>query len=117
MAAWYVDPSPRFQPATQVIIATSNSNPVIIQTSIDHDFESDIIVRIYVPDNYGMWQINKKQGKITVLSSDTFSMAFDTTSYDSFLVPTTPPYYNFTAMVIPIGNVTSRTDLALRNVS
>jgi len=117
MTIWYTDPDPRFQPAMRQILTISKSNPVIIQTTIDHDYESDIIVRILVPDSFGMSQINDKIGKISVLSDDTFSMDIDTTNYDSFLAPIEPPYNYSTALVIPIGNITSKTNLGLRNVS
>lgn len=117
MPEWYANPDPRFQPAMRLITGITKANPVVITTSFDHDYTDGLVVRIYVPDHYGMPQINGHTGIISVLSSDTFSMNLDTTNYDSFSAPTAPPYYRFTALVVPIANELGVYNVAVRNVS
>ncbi len=115
--AWVANPDPRFQPAMRLISGITKANSVVVTTSIDHDYVTGLILRLNVPANYGMRQIDGFVGPITVLSSDTFSMELDTTTYDSFLAPTTPPYNRFLANVVPVGNELGVYNVAVRNVS
>ena len=117
MPEWYANPDPRFQPAMRIVTGITNADPVVVTTNPDHDYVDGIIVRLYVPNNYGMRQINNYVGPITVLSANTFSMDLNTTEYDSFLVPASPPYYRFTALVVPIGNLLDVYNVGVRNVS
>jgi len=117
MPVWYADPDPRYQPAMRLVTNITCDVKTVITTSPDHDYVTGLIVRLYVPENYGMRQINGFVGPITVLTADTFSMDLDTTSYDSFLAPVSPPYYRFTALVVPVGNVLDVYNVAARNVS
>jgi hypothetical protein len=73
-------------------------------------------MRIYVPEYFGMYQINHQYADITVLTSDTFSIDIDTTSYDSFSAPVDPQYRDRTALCVPIGNV-NETSIPVRNVT
>jgi hypothetical protein len=117
MPEWYANPDPRYQPAMRIITDITRGPTTTITTSPDHDYVTGLIVRLYVPRNYGMIQINNFVGIITVLSSDSFSMVLDTTTYDSFLAPASPPYYRETALVVPVGNVDDVYNVAVRNVS
>jgi len=115
--AWVADPDPRYQPAMRLIDSITKADPVVITTNIDHDYVTGQIVRINVPYNYGMRQIDGVVGPITVLTDDTFSMDIDTTLYDSFSAPTTPPYNRFLANVVPVGNELDVYNVAVRNVT
>ena len=117
MPEWYANPDPRYQPAMRLISSITQANPVVIETSFAHDYVTGLIIRINVPAYYGMRQIDKHVGKITVLSPTTFSMDLDTSKYDPFAVPASPPYYNQTATCVPVGNVLNVYDVAVRNVS
>ena len=117
MPVWYANPDPRYQPAMRLVTDISKAENAVITTSFDHDYVTGLIVRLYVPNNYGMFQIDKKVGEITVLSPTTFSIDISTTDYDSFLVPASPPYYHKTACCVPVGNVQGVYDVAVRNVS
>lgn len=117
MMAWVANPDPRYQPAMRLIDSISKSNPAIVTTNIDHDYVTGQIMRLNIPDDYGMRQINGFAGPITVLTADTFSMDIDTTTYDSFLAPTPPPYNRILATVVPVGNELGVYNVAVRNVS
>ena len=117
MPVWYANPDPRYQPAMRLINSITQANPCVVETTFDHDYTTGLIVRIYVPRKYGMFQIDKKAAEITVLTPTTFSIDIDTTNYDSFSAPATPPYNHKTAMCIPIANIQSNDNLAVRNVS
>jgi len=75
---------PIFQPARRIITGITQANPAVVTTSFDHDYFTDDIVRIILPNSFGMPQLHKQKGKITVLSSTTFSIDIDTSLYDSF---------------------------------
>ena len=117
MADWYADPDPRFQPAMRLITGITNARKCVVTTSFDHDYVSGLILRILVPKEYGMFQINNKVSEITVLGPTTFSLNIDTTSYDSFSAPAPPPYLNKTSTCVPVGNIQGVYDVAVRNVS
>lgn len=115
--AWVANPDPRYQPAMRLINDITKANPAVITTNIDHDYVTGLIVRINVPHNYGMRQIDGVLSTITVLTSDTFSVDIDTTEYDTFSAPITPPYNRFLANVVPVGNELDVYNVAVRNVS
>jgi len=117
MPVWYANPDPTFQPAMRLIDDITNAKEAVVTTSFDHDYSTGMIVRIYVPDKYGMSQIDGQDAPITVLTSDTFSIEIDTTDYDSFSAPVTPPYCHKTSLCVPIGNVNNSYNLAVRNVT
>lgn len=117
MPVWYANPDPRFQPAMRLISDITRGPKTTITTSFDHDYESGLVVRLYVPDYYGMSQIDRLTGAISVLSSDTFSIDLDSSLFDPFSVPSSPPYYNKTATVVPVGNELGINYLGVRNVS
>jgi len=86
---------PEFQPAMRQIAVISQSNPVVITTTFDHNYFTGDIVRINIPaftgdhavPSFGMPEINQKYAAITVLSNTTFSMPIDSTLFNPFAVP------------------------------
>jgi len=116
MPVWYANPDPVFQPAMRLINSITNANPCVVECTFDHDYVTGLILRLYIPKNYGMYQADKFVGEITVLSPTTFSMNLNTTNYDSFSAPTSPPYYHETAMCVPVGNIQDVYNVAVRNV-
>jgi hypothetical protein len=117
MCAWYANPDPIYQPAMRLVTGISKAKNAVITTNIDHDYRTGLIIRIYVPNYYGMFQINGMYGPVTALTNDTFSVEIDTTTYDSFLAPASPADYRQTALCIPIGNISDSYNLAVKNVT
>jgi len=121
MPVFYADPSPTYQPAMRLITAITNAVNAAVTTSFDHDYITGTIVRILVPDTYGMYQLNQRKGTITVTGTDSFTIDIDTTNFDTFVVPTlaTPPEFYLTAktaQVVPIGEINSSLLAATQNV-
>jgi len=100
---------PVYIPAMRVIIAITNTNPASITTSFDginpanHGYLTGTIVRIDVPNGYGMTQINQQFGPITVTSPTTFTIPIDAIAYDVFVFPNTFPENRQEAQSVPIG--------------
>jgi len=99
-----------FSPPRVAISAITQANPCVVTTSSNHNLNTGGVVRIHVPNNYGMTPLNQQMFIITVLSTTTFSLQYshipssinvDSTHYPAFTVPSNP---GFTAEVLSIGS-------------
>lgn len=118
MPVWYSNPDPSFQYAMRVVTDITNATNAVVTTSVDHNYMTGLIVRLYVPRYYGMKQANRKKGTINVLSNDTFSIEIDTQNFDPFVIPAASQYYWKTALVVPIGNIIDPSStVSFKNVS
>lgn len=109
---------PIFMPAVREIAGISLTNPAIVVTTFDHGYLDGAIVRLHIPQYFGMEQANNLKGSITLLSATAFTIDIDTTTFDPFLIPTylpQPAPYQ-TAQVIPVGEDTDHLDSAFRNI-
>ena len=116
---WYANPSPTFQPTLRLIASITQTNPVAITCTFDHDFVSGTIVRINVPLPlvYGMRQIDKLYAPITVTGTDTFTMPIDGTLFDAFVVPgAVAAHTNAYPYVTPIGEINTILTAAVQNI-
>lgn len=116
---------PTFQPAMRVITEITNSFPVVVTTSFEHQYQTGLIVRLIIPEGFGMTVINKFKGDITVISPTQFTMNLDTTNLEPFTIP---PYvvvngFYFVAggqagpaMSVPVGEVNSLLTESTQNV-
>lgn len=95
-------------PLRQEISNITNANPGVVTTVDDHGYLNGLYVRIVLPANFGMQQVNSNIYLITVLSPTTFSIDVDTTTYDAFTLGSS----NQVPQVIPVGEVA----LTLANV-
>lgn len=117
MSTCYAQQFPVFQPAMRIISAISQTNPAQITTTFAHQYNSGCIVRLEIPPTDGMQQANQFFGPITVTSTTTFTMPFDSTTFDAFSIPgDLPEYINTCAMVVPIGEQSANLDSAVQNV-
>ena len=99
-----------FVPDRQAIIAITQANPCVVTTEDDHNLTTAQIVRIHVPKNFGMFELDQKLFSVTPLSSDTFSLQItqippainvNSTEFTPFVIPSNP---QFTAEVISVGS-------------
>lgn len=104
---------PTFQPAMRVITAITQANPAQVTTSFAHDYLTGLIVRLNIPEGFGMQQANQLYGPIIVTGNTTFTIDIDTTTMDAFAVPVGNTQY---ALVTPIGEINSQLYQATRNV-
>lgn len=116
--SFYANPDPTFQPAMRLVTAITNASPAQVTTSFDHDYRTGDIVRLYVPEWYGMRRVNQLQGTITVTSDTEFTIDIDTTGFNIFEVPAAPiPWYvDSTAQVVPVGEISENLGAAVQNV-
>lgn len=89
-----------YVPNRQTIAAITRANPGVVTTTQNHGYLTGIFVRLVLPANFGMQQVNEQIYKITVLSPMTFAINQDTSNFDAFVVSTTIQV----PQVIPVGS-------------
>lgn len=99
-----------FTPDRTNIVSITQSIPCVVTTDANHGQFTGNVVRLNVPKNYGMFQLNNLAVSVRVLSDTSFSCWYcllppgvpvDTRDYPAFVVPSNP---GFLASVIPIGS-------------
>lgn len=99
-----------FTPSRVAISAISQANPCVVTTSSNHNLLTGQVVRLHVPQNFGMVELNNVQASITVLSNTTFSLQvtqvppgidINSTNFTSFTTPSKP---GKTAEILPMGS-------------
>lgn len=115
--------SPVYRPSIMDILSISNDEQAVIVTTYDgvnpgnHNYQTGLIVRLLVPGNWGMNQINDLKGTITVLSPTSFSIPINTMNFDPFVIPSLQPGFNYTpSQVVPIGEVNEQLNQAVQNI-
>lgn len=104
--------SPEFQPAMRQVTAITQANPALVTTSFNHNYFTGDIVRIVIPIDQGMRQMNQRYAPITVLSPTTFSLPIDSTNFEALTIPANAVQ---APQAIPIGAVNSSTWLSQYN--
>lgn len=94
---------PLFIPAMRIITGITKAFPAIVTTSFAHGYRDLLIVRIDIPPQFGMQQINQLTGTIFVLSPTTFSIDIDTRQMDAFSVAPNWPENEQLAQCVPVG--------------
>lgn len=107
---------PTFQPAMRIITNITNANPAVVTTSFNHQYKNGTIIRLDVPNGYGMVQANQLYGPIVVLSPTTFSIAIDTRFFDSYTTPSTAPLNEQYPQSVPIGEIDTTLAAATLNI-
>ncbi|HXB12248.1 MAG TPA: ubiquitin-activating E1 FCCH domain-containing protein [Bacteroidia bacterium] len=122
--------NPVYTPATRLVISITNGNPAtvttgtvttsggnIVTTASAHGYVTGTIVRINTSSVYGMGQINQQTAAIVVTGDTTFTIAIDTTNYDTFSIPSTiPAHTNNFPNVVPIGEINSILTASVQNI-
>lgn len=81
-----------FKPAMREVVAITNAPVALVTTSFAHGYYNGMIVRLLVPEFYGMQEANGQSGSITVVSTTEFTMTLDTSSFDLFVIPVARKY-------------------------
>lgn len=117
MSTCFAFTNPIFQPAARLIASITNGLPAIVTTTFAHQYIDGTIVRLDIPLACGMQQANQLTGPITVTGPLTFTIPIDTTAFDAFAIPVSPPpYVNTCAFVVPIGELNSQLTAATQNI-
>lgn len=79
-------------PSSMVISAITNSLPMTVTGVLDPVSEANTyvvgqLIKLFVPQVYGMYQANGLQGQITAVNGLQFSLNIDSTNFDPFVIP------------------------------
>ena len=123
MALYYSVPFPTFQRAMRNILTITNAFPALVTTTFDginpgnHQYGTGLIVRLLIPDGFGMAQANQLSGVITVVNATQFTIDINTLDFDPFVVPVpVGMLFQTPAQVVPIGEVNDILTEATQNV-
>lgn len=105
--------TPVYQPAMRIITNITQANPAVVTTSFAHNYMNELIVRLNIPNGWGMDQANQLFGDIVVLSPTTFAVNIDTTQFYAFVTPSSPQQY---PQVVPFGEDNDTLINAVMNV-
>lgn len=108
--------NPVFQPAMRIIASITKASPALVTTTFAHNYETGEILRINIPPGFGMQQANQLYAPIIVTGSTTFTIAIDTTKFDTFSAASTFPDNQQYAQVTPIGESNNQLTAAVQNV-
>lgn len=97
--------NPPFKPALRFIANITNANPALVTTTIAHLYQTGIIARLYIPQDFGMYQADQQFAAITVINATQFTIDINTQNYDVFVNPGNN--LARAAMVVPIGEITA----------
>lgn len=114
---------PSFQRAMRNVLSITQAEQALITTTFDginpgdHQYSTGLIVRLNVPEGFGMVRVNELSAPITVVNSTQFTMPIDTTNFDPFVIPTYQPgFFGTPAQVVPVGEVNDLLTMATQNV-
>jgi len=101
----------QFYPKTRTISKITAASPAVVTTTVSHSYAIGQKVRLDVPSEYGMTQMNGLWATITAVSASTFTTDIDSTAFTAFAWPLTAvAAAGFTeAQVIPFGMDSSST--------
>lgn len=99
---------PTYQPAVRIISAITQANPAVVTTTFagsqvngGNQYKTGTVIRLDIPNTYGMIEANTLFAPITVINSSNFSITIDTTHFTPFVVPSVQKQY---AQCIPIAD-------------
>lgn len=120
---YYAVQFPEFQRAMRNVLSITQDANALITTTFDgvnpgnHQYNSGLIVRIYVPLGFGMTQMNQLEAPITVVNDTQFTVPIDTTGFDPFVIPAYQPgSFGTPAQVVPVGEINDLLTEATQNV-
>ncbi len=112
-----------FTPAMRMIYSISLANPATVVTTLDgitpgdNQYVTGTVVRLDIPEVFGMPQANGLTGTITVTGTTSFLINIDTTQFQSYAIPSPLPNHLITfAQVVPIGSANDTLKPAVQNV-
>ena len=123
MANYFAVYKPTFQRAMRNILSITQSYPALVTTTYDginpaaHDYGSGIIIRLLIPEGFGMRLAHEFIGTATVVNASQFTLPVDTTFYDPFVLPPyMPGMLGTPAQVVPVGEDAYILTMATQNV-
>lgn len=100
-------PPVEWVPEARIITGISVANPAVVTTSVPHGYQIGGKVRLNVPANFGMSQINGQLATIVgIPSANSFTTDINSSSFTAFAFPQqAPAFASSYAQSVPVGEV------------
>lgn len=76
-----------FVPARKVLVSVTNTVRAIVTVTVDHDYITGDIVRMYIPDGFGMYQMNHLFAPVEIIDATSFFIDIDSRDFEPFVIP------------------------------
>lgn len=73
------------------ITAITQADPAVVTTEEEHAFVVGALVTFQIPKVYGMVELNGLKGYVSAITTNTVTVAVDTTQFQAFSVPSLDP--------------------------
>lgn len=109
---------PVYQPAMRIIGYLNSFNDLTrVVTTFPHQYETGLIVRLNLPPGYMPQGLNQQVGTIVeIIDATSFRVNIDSSQMENWFIPVEFPQNQQSAQVTPVGEVSSDTYLATKNV-
>jgi len=100
---------PQFFPSRRTISAITAASTAVITMTVNHGFSAGQAVRIKVPSDFGMVEIDNLIGNITAVdtANNTITVDIDSSAFTAFSFPLTGAVPFTLAEVVPVGQTAS----------
>jgi hypothetical protein len=85
----------------QVISAITNSNPMVVTTVNNSNYNAGMMVTFNIPSNFGMRQLNGLNIQVTNVSGTSITCNIDSTNFTPFAAPSPLPSAYTSPTIIP----------------
>jgi len=105
-----------FYPLPRFITNITNAKNAVVTFTDDHGYKNGQVLSFRVNSDYGMRQINEKQGKVIDHDDTTVTVNIETTCFDAFIYPV-PDSDQYVPVTIPVGSgVLSNDPVPMTNI-
>jgi len=101
---------PLWVPQKRVITDISVATSAIVTFAVTHGYQVGQIVRMKVPSEFGMVEMDELVGEVTAIGAadangytNTVTLDIDSSAFTAFAWPTTAAYLGTPAMAVPVG--------------
>lgn len=85
----------------QTIESITNSFPMVVTTVDDHGYVAGMMVRFFIPIQFGMVELNTLNAQVLEITDDTLTINLDSTNFSVFSYPSPLPSAYTPPSVIP----------------
>lgn len=113
-----VIPAKYYSPYRRWITGITAANPAVITVSVAHNYLVGDKIRIYVPNQFGMTQINGQLATITGVTASTITTDINSAAYTAFAYPTSAVAAAGVSFphIVPVGEVATKLTSSMDNV-
>lgn len=118
-AAYRIIPPKYYSPYRRWITNITVANPAVITVSVAHNYQIGDKMRVNVPAQFGMTQINGQLATITAVTASTITTDINSLGYTAFDFPTSAVAAAGVSFphIVPVGEVATKLTASIDNVA